>query len=298
MADLTEGAAPARFIDLHSHTDESDGSLPPEALVRLAKSSGLDALAITDHDTFAGFEKAASFAREAGLDLVRGIELNSRLKMGDEAERSAHLLGYFPWGEPSCEMMGFLDRQRQERRERNQRLAAVLRSRGVDVTAEEVEARGKSLAGRVHFAQLLVEKGYAESSNDAFRRYLGEAAPTYVHRESLTTEEAIRTVRRAGGIPVLAHPVRLGLLREAEREVFLRLRRAGLMGLEIYHSEHSPALQAHYRQLAEELALLPTGGSDFHGAIKPTINLGTGLQGNVRVPREFLDRMRSAAAKA
>lgn len=295
MSDATEAAAPARFIDLHSHTNESDGSLLPEELVQLAKRSDLDALAITDHDTFAGYEKALPFARGAGLDLVRGIELNSRLKLGDAAERAVHLLGYFLWGEPSWEITGFLEQQRKDRRERNRRLAAMLQSRGVNVVVEEVEARGRSLAGRVHFAQVLVEKGYAESSNDAFRKYLGEAAPTYVHRDSLTTAEAIQTVRRGGGIPVLAHPVRLGLLREAERDVFLQLKSQGLMGLEVYHSEHEPALQAHYRQLAEELGLLPTGGSDFHGAIKPTIQLGTGLRGNVRVPREFLDRMRGAA---
>jgi predicted metal-dependent phosphoesterase TrpH len=295
VSDTSDAAAPARFIDLHSHTNESDGSLAPEELVQLARRNGLDALAITDHDTFAGYEKAVPFARDAGLELVRGIELNSRLKVGDEPERSVHLLGYFPWREPSWEMTGFLEQQRKDRQDRNRRLAETLRKRGVNLTVKEVEARGRSLAGRVHFAQILVEKGYAENSNDAFRKYLGEAAPTYVHRESLTTAEAIQTVRRGGGVPVLAHPVRLGLPREVESEVFLQLKSEGLMGLEVYHSEHPPALQAHYRQLAEELGLLPTGGSDFHGAIKPTIDLGTGLNGNVRVPREFLDRMRSAA---
>lgn len=160
------------------------------------------------------------------------------------------------------------------------------------MTVEEVERRGKSLAGRVHFARILVEKGYAADPSDAFRRFLGEDAPTYVHRESKSSEEVIEIVRRGNGIPVVAHPIRLGMDRIAERELLIRLKDAGLLGLEIYHSEHPPELQAHYRQLAEELELLPTGGSDFHGSIKPDVDLGTGIRGNVRVPREFLDRMR------
>lgn len=281
-----------RFIDLHSHTNESDGSLTPEELVRLARRNDLEALAITDHDTFAGYEKAAPFARDAGLDLLRGIELNSRLQYGNGPERSVHLLGYFPSGDPSGQFVAFLEEQRRERRSRNIRLAHRLQERGVSVTVEEVEARGRSLAGRVHFARILVDKGYAADSSDAFHRYLGEDAPTYVHRESHTLEEAIQIVRGGGGIPVLAHPVRIAVARDAERRLFAYLKEAGLLGLEIYHSEHPPALQAHYRQLAEELDLLPTGGSDFHGGPKPNIDLGTGLNGNVRVPREFLDRMR------
>jgi len=288
----------ARFIDLHAHTNESDGSLTPEELVLLAARSDLDALAITDHDTFAGFEKAAPFAARAGLDLIRGIELNSKLSLENGAQRSVHLLSYFPSHEPSQEFIAFLEEQRRERRSRNRKLADALQQRGVNVTLEEVEARGRSLAGRVHFARILVEKGYAADSHDAFRRYLGESAPTYVHRESQTIEQAVQTVRHGGGIPVLAHPIRLSLSREAERPLLARLKDAGLIGLEIYHSEHSPELQAHYRQLAEELDLLPTGGSDFHGSPKPDIDLGTGLHGNVRVPREFLDRMRALPFQA
>ena len=150
----------------------------------------------------------------------------------------------------------------------------------------------RSLTGRVHFARVLVEKGYAANVEDAFQRYLGEDAPSYVERESQSTEDAIRIVRDGGGVPVLAHPVRLSLTRDVEEEAIRHLKNAGLLGLEIYHSEHPPDLQAHYRQLAEAFDLLPTGGSDFHGTIKPNIQLGSGNNGNVRVPREFLDRMR------
>lgn len=291
------GFAAPRFVDLHSHTDASDGSLTPEELVLLAKRSDLEALAITDHDTFAGYEGAVPFARAAGLDLVRGIELNSTLNRQNGApSRSVHVLAYFPNAAPASELIEWLESQRRDRQVRNRRLAETLQQRGIDITVEEVDARGKTLAGRVHFARILVEKGYAANSEDAFRRYLGEDAPTYVHRQSQSLEETLSAIRRAGGIPVIAHPVRLSLPREQERELLIQCKRAGLLGLEIYHSEHSPALQAHYRQLAEELDLLPTGGSDFHGAAKPDIDLGTGLNGNIRVPHEFLDRMREFAA--
>jgi 3',5'-nucleoside bisphosphate phosphatase len=281
------------LIDLHSHTNESDGSFSPEQLIATAAAVGLDALAITDHDTFAGYEKALPFAQQSGLDLVRGIELNSRLEL-KQRTRYVHVLGYFPFGDPLPAFGEWLSGQREDRRNRNRRLAENLQRKGVDVTLEEVEARGKSLAGRPHFARVLVEKGYAADADDAFEKYIGEDAPTFVERQSQTSEEVIQLVRAGGGVPVIAHPIRLGLSHdEAEREVLLRLKDAGLLGLEVYHSEHPADLQRYYARLAGELDLLPTGGSDFHGAPKPDIGLGTGRRYNVQVPRAFLDRMRT-----
>jgi 3',5'-nucleoside bisphosphate phosphatase len=300
MSDSTGPTPASGFVDLHSHTDASDGSLTPRQLIELAKRSDLDALAITDHDTFAGYEAAVPVAREVSLDLVRGIELNATLQWGDDEapRRAVHVLAYFPIADPAAQLVEWLATQLEERRNRNRRLAAALQQKGIDITVEEVEARGKTLAGRVHFARILMEKGYVQSSEQAFRRYLGETAPTYVHRRSQTIVELLATIRDSGGIPVIAHPVRLSMAREQERKLFAEWKRAGLLGLEVYHSEHSPVLQAHYRQLAEELELLPTGGSDFHGAAKPDVSLGTGLNGNLRVPREFLDRMRERAARS
>jgi len=281
------------YIDLHSHTTESDGTYTPEEIVGLAVNSGLDALAITDHDTFSGYEQALPFAEKAGLDLVRGIELNSRLNLSATHEyRHVHLLGYFPVKRPSQEFIDWLQSEREGRLNRNRKLADALQEQGIQVSLDEVEARGKSLAGRAHFAQLLLEKGYVQSFEEAFSRFLGENAPSYVERQSQASEQAIQRIRAGGGVPVVAHPVRLSLSRQSEREQLTRLKAAGLQGLEVYHSDHPPELQAHYRQLAEELDLLPTGGSDFHGLIKRDIELGTGLCGNIRVPAEFLSRMR------
>lgn len=294
MPQLSDLPQHSGFVDLHTHTTESDGSVTPAELVALAKQSDLAALAITDHDTFSGYEKAVPFASNAKLDLVCGIELNTKMDLSSTSEgRTAHLLAYFLDGSPSGEFREWLTHQQNARRTRNRKLVESLRKRGVEITLAEVEARGRSLAGRPHFARILVDKGYARNLQDAFDRFIGEQAPSFVERESISTEKAIEIVRHSNGIPVMAHPIRLGLGREAERQTLARFKNSGLAGLEIYHSEHSPELQAHYRQLAAELGLLPTGGSDFHGDAKPDIQLGTGLNGNVRVPREFVDRLRA-----
>jgi predicted metal-dependent phosphoesterase TrpH len=282
------------FVDLHSHTNESDGTSTPLELVQLAMSANLAALAITDHDTFEGFEKALPFARAASFDLIRGIELNSRLYLpGIKQPRFAHVLGYFPSNEPTADFHGWLNQERADRRARNQKLVSALEQRDIAITLEEVEARGRSLTGRPHFARILVEKGYAKTIEDAFQKYLGEEAPSYVERQSHRLEEVIRVVRQGGGIPVIAHPIRLGLAGEQEREVLASAKEAGLLGLEVFHSEHSATAQAHYQKLAEDLDLAPTGGSDFHGDVKPTVRLGEGVAGNVRVPRAFLDGLRA-----
>lgn len=285
-----------RFIDLHSHTTASDGSFTPAELVGLAKRIGLAALAITDHDTFGGYEQAASHADAEGLDLVRGIELNSRLAVDQGGSVAVHMLGYFPAREPSQEFLAWLSKQRDDRRSRNRRLIEALQNRGVDITLNEVEARGRSLSGRTHFAQILVEKGYAQNTQDAFRRFIGEDAPSYVERQSLSTAEVVRIIRDGGGIPAVAHPVRLRLPRETERGLLANLKASGLLAIEVYHSDHPPELQAYYHELAQELALLPTGGSDFHGAAKPGVSLGTGLRGNIRVPFGFLQGLRQLRA--
>ncbi len=287
------------MIDLHSHTNESDGSLTPAELIALAKSSGLEALCITDHDTFSGFEIARSLAITAGFDLVQGVELNTRLRVDNqEYQPYAHILAYFPLTPPNQEFLDWLNEARAERRSRNIKLIESLQEVGVNITLAEVEARGRSLAGRPHFARILVDKGYALSLEDAFQRYLGEEAPSYVHRDSQSTEETIAVIRSGGGIPVVAHPIRLNLNEAQERVTLARCKDAGLLGLEAFHSEHSPERQAYYLNLAKELGLTPTGGSDYHGpSVKPDIELGTGRKGNVHVPKSFLDGLRELAAR-
>lgn len=287
-------------IDLHTHTTASDGTYTPEELVRAARQLGLAALAITDHETFAGFEAAAPYARDLGLDLMRGIEINTYVNVpGTGHRKNLHLLAYFPGDRPANPFMAWISQRQAMRRDRNQRLVDSLRSKGVKITLEEVEERGRSITGRPHFAKVLVEKGFAKDADDAFTRFIGDDAPAHVELVAPSTESAIEMVLSGGGIPVVAHPVRLSLSgSNQERELVAKLKQAGLGGLEVTHSDQSPELQQYYLQLAQEFGLLPTGGSDFHGAVKPRVQLGRGVDGNVRVPASYLAGLRGAMERS
>jgi predicted metal-dependent phosphoesterase TrpH len=283
------------LIDLHSHTTASDGTYTPQQLVSFAVEIGLEALAITDHETFAGFDAASSHAEDLALDLLRGIELNTWVRIpGSTQKRNLHLLAYFPFAEPFPPFLTWLNQQQSLRRDRNEKLIYALQRKGVKITLDEVERIGRSVTGRPHFSRVLIEKGYARNHEDAFRSFLGEDSPSFVERISVNTEQAIEAVCLGGGIPVVAHPVRLSLVgRSEEEEMLAQLKRAGLVGLEVIHSDQSPEIQDYYMGLAQKLNLVPTGGSDFHGAVKPLVQLGRGVAYNVQVPRAFLDHLRS-----
>jgi predicted metal-dependent phosphoesterase TrpH len=280
-------------IDLHSHTNESDGTFTPEELVNLAMERKLDALAISDHDTFAGFDQALPIAQAGGLDLVCGVELSTRIK-GSKL-RTVHLLAYFLHQPPPPDFREWLGELITGRRDRNQRLITSLQEQGLDITLPEVERMGRTLTGRPHFARILIDKGYVSSFDEAFRRYLGESAPSYVERFAPYVPEAIHRVNLAGGLPVIAHPIRLGYRDAAEEEKFIgELRDAGLRGIEVFHSDHRPADMERYAGLARKFNLAVTGGSDFHGTVKPQISLGTGCNENLNIPKSILDNLRAA----
>jgi predicted metal-dependent phosphoesterase TrpH len=282
-------------IDLHSHTNESDGTFTPEELVDLAMERGIEALAISDHDTFAGFDQALPVARSRGLDLVCGIELSTRVP-GSKV-RTVHLLGYFLHQPPSAEFREWLGELIAGRRDRNQRLIASLHQQGIDIELGEVEKLGRTLTGRPHFARLLIQKGYVRSFDEAFRRYLGELAPSYVERYAPYVKAAIQRVVDAGGLPVLAHPIRLGFRdTEAEEKFIAELRDAGLRGIEVFHSDQGPREVERYAGIARKYNLAVSGGSDFHGEVKPQISLGTGYDGNLNIPKSVLEGLRAAAA--
>jgi predicted metal-dependent phosphoesterase TrpH len=282
-------------IDLHSHTNESDGTFTPEELVDLAMERGIEALAISDHDTFAGFDQALPVARSRGLDLVCGIELSTRVP-GTKV-RTVHLLGYFLHRPPPAEFREWLGELITGRRDRNQRLIASLHEQGIDIELAEVEKLGRTLTGRPHFARLLIQKGYVRSFEEAFRRYLGELAPSYVERYAPYVKAAIQRVVEAGGLPVLAHPIRLGFRdTEAEEKFIVDLRDAGLRGIEVFHSDHGPREVERYAGIARKYNLAVSGGSDFHGEVKPQISLGTGYDGNLNIPRSVLDGLRAVSA--
>jgi len=279
------------MIDLHSHTDESDGTSTPAELIAEAKRVGLSALAITDHDTLRGYELAVPFAKEAKLELICGIELSTRL-----GGSSVHLLGYFPCQAPQGDFRDWLRFLLESRRDRNRRLIDRLRSLGVDITLEEVEKRGRSLTGRPHFARVLVEKGYASDIQHAFDEFLDESAKGYVQRHEVPIEEAIQRLVDAGGVASLAHPVRVAKNDWTKLTQYVgRMAEMGMKAIEVYHSDHSPENVAFYLSLAEKCGLTPTGGSDFHGGNKPNIQLGTGQRGNLRVPDSILSALKKTA---
>jgi predicted metal-dependent phosphoesterase TrpH len=275
------------LIDLHTHTYESDGSLSPRELIDAAMEIGLQAMAITDHDTFAGFDAALPYARERGLDLVCGIELSCKLD-----GHTTHLLGYFVHGDPGPQFRGWLDQLLTARRDRNRRLAERLQSVGLDIRLEEVERLGRTLTGRPHFARVLVEKGYVKTRDEAFKKYIGEHGKAFVEREGPTVEQGIEKIADARGLSSLAHPVRVEQRDPGIADIIGRLAAAGMAGLEVWHTDHNPKATEQFLAIAEKNGLTPTGGSDFHGEAKPNVRLGSGANGRLRIPVSVLEAMR------
>lgn len=255
------------MIDLHAHTHYSDGTCSPGELLELAYRKGLEALAITDHDNLAGYDAALALPHSHAPRLVCGIEITCKL-----GRKSPHLLGYFLKGEPAPDFREWLTDRYEQRRDRNRRLEKRLQELGYEVELSEVETLGRSMTGRPHFARVLVRKGYFASIDEAFQRMLGEEAPAYVEHEAPPLAEAIHRIREAGGIASLAHPIRLAL---ADEEGFLRgLKNDGMQAVEVFHSDQPGPHAARYFEMARKLELVPTGGSDFHGTVKPRVDLG------------------------
>jgi predicted metal-dependent phosphoesterase TrpH len=278
-------------IDLHTHTNASDGSYTPAELIDHAIVLKLEALAITDHDTFAGYDQAIRHAEKFGLDLVCAIELAARTT--NTPKRTVHLLGYFLHTPPSTAFRAWLEEILTNRRERNLRLIAKLQSMGVEIELGEVEGIGRTLTGRPHFARVLVRKGYAATSEEAFRKYLGESGVAFVERQQPNANVAIQQILEGGGLPVLAHPGRLGIRDvEVEEHFISSLKDIGLKGIEVIHSDHQAADVERYRGIAQKYGLAMSGGSDFHGDAKPKVALGTGVNGNVSVPKAILEKLR------
>jgi predicted metal-dependent phosphoesterase TrpH len=280
-------------IDLHTHTSASDGSWTPSQLMRAAEAQGLEALGITDHDTFAGWDEAVRLPRVASLELVCGIELSTKFRFdGARKSTSVHVLVYFLRGTPPASFREWLAEAQRFRRDRNARLAVRLQSLGVDVTLEEAESLGGTLTGRPHFARVLVSKGYARTMQDAFKRYLGESGRAYVEREEPSIEAALGRITEAGGIPSLAHPVRVEEHAPGDFDrLLLKWKDAGLRAIEAWHSDHTDADIARYRAMAERFGLHVTGGTDFHGDTKQGVSLGSG-RGRLNVPLSVLEDLK------
>jgi predicted metal-dependent phosphoesterase TrpH len=275
-------------VDLHLHTTASDGVLTPSEIVRYAKGKGLQAIAITDHDTIEGCEEGLSEGERIGFEVIPGIEISAEHSPG-----SMHILGFFlDIHHPLLnERLEYLQKARAER---NPKMVAKLNQLGIKVSYEEVlRASGGGQVGRPHFAHVLLEKKYVRSFQEAFDRFLKKGAPAYVDKFRFTSKEALHFIHEARGVAVLAHPNTLGVNRYSELErLILQLVDEGLQGIEVYYPEHSAVEVAQYNALADRYSLLSTGGTDYHGIEGNELDIGVG-RGEMKLPYSIVENMKA-----
>lgn len=259
-------------IDLHTHTDRSDGTFAPAELVRLAAQRGLDVVGVTDHDTTDGLDEAVAAGLEVGVEVVPGVELSA-----EHEGTSIHVLCY--WMDVSnAALQEELSRLRDERFRRGERMVERLRELGLPVEFERVSqiAMGGNIV-RPHIAQAMVEAGLVETEKDAFDRWIGDGRPAHVPKHALDPLDALALIRGAGGLGVLAHPGMWGDETSVPEMLIAAMAGAGMAGLEVDHTDHDPVGREHWRRLADRLGLIATGGSDCHGTRYDPIRLGTAL---------------------
>lgn len=269
---------PPPRVDLHLHTRHSDGTFTPQEVVQRARSAGLAAISITDHDTLAGLTPAR-LAAGPGLEVLAGVELTAVW-----ARRELHILGY-GFRTEDVPLQSYLTRAQGGRRSRIQAMIGRLKERGVQVSLEEVEQAAGDVdsIGRPHLAEALMRKGIVRSLSEAFERYIGDRAPCFVRQATLTVADAVGLIGGAGGVAVLAHPHRM-----VEDAWVPALIQQGIQGIEVYHPDHNASVAEHYRRLAQEHGLLITGGSDCHGLRRQ----GGPFIGTIPVPYGCVERLK------
>ena len=271
-----------KYIDLHVHSNVSDGTYTPKELVNYALEKHLAAFALTDHDTVAGIEEAKEAAKNKDILLIPGIEVSAEYR-----GRDIHLLGY-GLSYQKKEFQEKLEQFQKSREKRNEELLKKLEENGIFITMQEMkEEYGNAILTRAHFAKMMKKKGYLENYKEALQKYIGQGCPCYVPKKTITPEEATELIRLANGKIVLAHPLLYHLeLRELE-ELVQYLKELGLEGIEAIYSLNTQIDDYHMKEMAKKYGLFITGGSDFHGSTKPDIDLGCG-KGNLKIPEELL----------
>lgn len=302
MKDTKKDPRPAgiRPVDLHVHSTASDGTLSPKELVDLAVEKGLAAFALTDHDTVGGVEEAVEYAAQAAqapnppsqtVEVIPGIELSSEYQGAD-----IHVVGlYIDRNNEAFQkhLKDFVD----SRTQRNRKMCALLQKEGIPITYQELlSAYPDSVITRAHYMRYLLEKGYVKTRQEAFDRYIGDGAPCYIPREKITPAQAVELILTAGGAPVLAHPILYHMSDEGLDTLVKKLTEAGLMGIEAIYSTYTEDDQRKIRRLASKYHLLISGGSDFHGANKPGLQLGSGY-GSLFVPCTLLQEIKTALGR-
>lgn len=281
-------------IDLHIHSTVSDGTLSPAEILTLAQKLDIAAISITDHDTLKGSRDALLCGIPPSVKFLTGVEISSDPPPSFTCAGSFHILGYAVDVDNS-ELNHTLSMLKGSRENRNPRILKLLSDMGIEIALEEVlNLTGGSQLGRPHIAQLMVKKGYARSIDAAFDEYLGNGKPAYVNRFRFECEQTIKAILNAGGIPVLAHPILLNIKEnEVLENLIAILTEMGLRGIEVYYPEHTKELVAYYTRLARHYNLLITGGTDFHGDIKPEIKMGSG-KGDLFIPYALYEKLISS----
>ncbi len=272
------------YIDLHTHSHFSDGSMSPTDLVALAKHCSLRAIALTDHDTVDGVAEAIEAAKKYGIEVIPGIEF-SAVSTGE-----THILGY-GIDIYNSELVAAIDLAKELRLQNNQRTAEALQKLGFDITVEDARKLSPiGNLGRAHFAKVMENKGYVNSVKEAFDLYLQKGRPAFNSLRLLQPEDAVKLIKNAGGKAYLAH-LHLTKMKDKELEAYVvSLKNAGLDGLEGYYTEYDDKMQEEYQALAQKYGLKISGGTDFHGANKPHIKLGVGY-GNLKIPYNLIKEM-------
>lgn len=282
-----------KFIDLHTHSTESDGSFTPAELVKLALEKGLSAIAITDHETYSGVQEAIDTAYGTELEVIPGTELSTCCKVSDDFSAKIHIVGLFidinnkALRDKTEEYKGY-------RIKRNYYTIDTLASEGIDISMEILrEKYGSDAITRAHVAQYLLEKGYINSTDEAYTdKYIGDNSKAYRKREYMDAVEAVQLITGAGGIAVFAHPLIYDFSEEQLQGIIDTLKPHGLMAIESEYSTFTSAQIEYVKKLALKNDLLLSGGSDFHGTLKPDIDLGTG-HGNLEIPYEYMTDMKN-----
>ena len=274
------------YIDLHTHSSASDGSFTPKEVVRLAKNAGLTSFALTDHDTVKGIDPAISEASLlGGITVIPGTELSCY-----EGDREIHIVGLFI-DHKNADLINALNELEKARQLRNEKMVQKFVDAKIPLTIEELKhGNPGSVITRAHFARVLVEKKICKDKAEAFDKYVGINCPFYLPKPKVTPEYVIGLINMAGGIAILAHPYSYKLSRSQVEALLDKLIPAGLAGMECYYSTYDDGQTSELRSIALSKKLLVSGGSDFHGAIKPDISIGTGW-GNLKVPEVLLERM-------
>lgn len=268
-----------KYADLHIHTYYSDSTSSPEEVIKLAEDAGVSAIAVTDHDTIDSLQPLLKI--QSNVEIIPAVELSTKIN-----NTEAHILGYFidPHNQ---ELLKKLAEIKQIRKDRVYKFGDKLKTIGVDIEPEKIiESAKYGTVGRMHIARYLIEKKYASCMHEVFRKYLGDSAPGYISVFRLTPRQAIRLIKNAGGVAVLAHPYTI-----SNQGLVTKIINDGIDGLEVYYPERDGSQQEHYKTIAEKHGLLLTGGSDFHGELKKHISIGI-----VKIPYILVEKLKAARA--